>query len=266
MRLGRVTPAASSAPRLSRWAGRAQLAKHELASVTAAILVGGLGTRLRSHIPDRPKALAAVGGCPFLSYQLDHLASVGIRRVVLCTGYLGDQIRSAFGPSYAGMRLDYSQESTPLDTGGALRLALPLLSSASVLAMNGDSFWEADVEAFWKRHTAHTSEASILVTSVSDISRYGRVRLNRYSRIIGFDEKSAGRGSGWISTGVYFLSRRLIQRLPSGRPVSLEREVFPRLAQEGRLYGYRRRGRFLDIGTPESYRQAAAFIRHQASR
>lgn len=232
-----------------------------VASITAAILVGGLGTRLRAQVPDRPKALVEIAGRPFLSYQLDQLAAAGVETAVLCTGYRGEQIRAAFGDAYRELRLLYSQEPTPRDTAGALRFALPLLGSAAVLVMNGDSLCAADLDACWRRYQAQGVDASMLVTHVLDASRYGRVRLNRQGRIVRFEEKSARQAAGWINAGVYVLSRRLIERLPPGRAVSLEREVFPRLAREGRLSGSRSRGRFLDIGTPESYRLAERFIR-----
>src|SRR5947208_1434645 len=112
--------------------------KHDdLSGVVAAILAGGFGTRLRSVVADRPKPLATISGRPFLAYQLDQLAAVGLRRVVLCTGYRGDQVEATFGRHYAGMRLEYSLEAAPLGTAGALRLALPLLDSDHVLVMNG---------------------------------------------------------------------------------------------------------------------------------
>ncbi len=233
-----------------------------LSSVTAAILVGGLGTRLRAQLPDRPKALAEVAGRPFLSYQLDRLSAKGVHDVVLCTGYRGEQIQQAFGDSYGSMRLRYSQETTPLGTAGALRLALPLLRSTVVLAMNGDMFLEADLQAFWVWHRRRGAEASLLLMWMPETSRYGRVHLDRAGRVKQFEEKSIA-GPGWISAGVYLLSHRAIEQIPAGRPVSIEREVFPRLVG-GELYGYRSRGRFLDIGTPESYRMAEAFVqRHQ---
>ena len=97
-----------------------------LSGVTAAILAGGLGTRLRSVVADRPEVLAQVGGRPFLAYLLDQLAVSGIKNVVLCTGYLGEQVQAVFGVSYRSLCLSYSPESAPLGTAGALRLALPL--------------------------------------------------------------------------------------------------------------------------------------------
>ena len=98
-------------------------APYDLASTTAVLLAGGLGTRLRSVVDDRPKVLAPVAGRPFLSYLLDQVGAAGIRRVVLCTGYLGDQIRTVFGDTYEEIDLVYSHETEPLGTGGALRLA-----------------------------------------------------------------------------------------------------------------------------------------------
>ena len=230
-----------------------------LASVTAAILVGGLGTRLRERVPDQPKALVEIAGRPFLSYQLDRLTAAGITTVVLCTGHRGEQIQQTFGSVYRDMQLRYSHEPTPLGTAGALRYALPLLTAEVVFAMNGDVFWEVDLEAFWRWHDRRGAEASIVLTRMPDTSRYGRVRVDRAGRVQGFEEKSAG-GPAWVNAGIYLLGRRVIARIPEGRPVSIEREVFPRLAGRG-LCGYRSRGRFLDIGTPESYRMADAFIR-----
>lgn len=229
-----------------------------LASVTAAVLVGGLGTRLRTQLPDRPKALAEIAGRPFLSYQLDRLAAVGIADVVLCTGYRGEQIQQTFGGAYRTMRLQYSHEPTPLGTAGALRCASPLFRSETVLAMNGDAFWEVDLQAFWSWHNRRRAAASIVVTRLSDTNQYGRVRVDRAGRVQGFDEKSVS-GPGWINAGVYLLGRQVIEQIPSRGAVSIERDVFPKLVGRS-FYGYRSRGRFLDIGTPESYRMAERFV------
>src|SRR3989338_6029269 len=111
-----------------------------LSGVTVAILAGGLGTRLRSVIADRPKVLAEVRGRPFLTYIFDQLIAASIKYAVLCTGYLGEKVCDRFGDSYGSLRLAYSQEPSPRGTAGALRLALPLFKSDSVLVMNGDSY------------------------------------------------------------------------------------------------------------------------------
>jgi len=277
-------------------------AVQDLASVTAAILAGGLGTRLRSVVADRPKVLAEIRGRPFLAYLLDQLAAAGLRTVVLCTGYMGEQVRAMFGDFYGDLRLAYSQESSPLGTAGALRLALPLFKAETVLVMNGDSFCQVNLRAFWAWHCARGADATLLLTRVPDTKRYGRVHVDADGLVLRFDEKdnkpvlerSEGSGPGWINAGIYLLNRRLLLTIPSGSKnalrglpnprfwpgsddpgraksdlpipasgaVSLEREVFPAWISRG-LYGYRSEGRFLDIGTPEAYAAAEQFFRSE---
>ena len=232
---------------------------HGLRSVTAIILAGGLGTRLRSIIADRPKPLAEIRGRPFLAYLLDQLIASGVNLVVLSTGYFGEQVRAAFGDSYGSLRLLYSQEASPLGTAGALRLALSLFDSDPVLVMNGDSFFEADLTTFWEWHCARTADATLLLAEASDTKRYGRVHVDDAGLVLGFEEKNHNGGAGWINAGVYLLTRRLVETIPANRAVSLEREMFPSWIGRG-LYGYRSKGRFLDIGTPESLAVARDFF------
>jgi NDP-sugar pyrophosphorylase family protein len=230
-----------------------------LSHITTAILAGGFGTRLRSALADRPKGLAEIRGRPFLAYLLDQLASAGVRYVVLCTGYLGEQVHSCFGDSYESLHLVYSQELSPLGTAGALRLAMPLFKSDPVLVMNGDSFCKADLRAFATWHSEHRSDATLLLTEVSDTGRYGRVNVDNEGLIHSFYEKGDKSGPGWINAGVYLLSLRLLLTISESRPVSLEREIFPDWVGRG-LYGYRNLGDFLDIGTPETYAEADRFF------
>lgn len=232
--------------------------------VTAAILAGGLGTRLRSVVADRPKVLAEVGGRPFLAYLLDQLAEAGVRDVVLCTGYLGGQVRAMFGESYRSLGLAYSQESSPLGTGGTLRLAFPFFRSDTVLVMNGDSFCEADLRTLWAWHCARGAEATLVLTEMADTRRYGRVHVNADGLVLGFDEKGDQSVRGWISAGIYLLHHRLLRAIPESGAVSLEREMFPSWVGRG-LYGYRSEGRFLDIGTPETYAMAELFFAQDIS-
>ena len=235
--------------------------------MTAAILVGGLGSRLRSAVADRPKALSEVRGRPFLAYLLDQLAAVDVRSVVLCTGHLGQQVYEAFGDSYGGMRLSYSREKTPLGTAGALRLALPFFDQGpdeadpleSVLAMNGDSFCEVDLGDFWACHRSRETDATLVMAEVPSAAPYGRLQVDADGHIRGFDEKDAKGGPGWINAGIYLLSRRLLGTIPEGRPVSLEREMFPSWIGRN-ICGYRSAGRFIDIGTPERYASAERFF------
>lgn len=239
------------------------LVVQSLAELTTVILVGGFGTRLRPVVADRPKVLAEVRGRPFLAYLLDQAAAAGLRSVVLCTGYMGDHVQALFGDTYGGLHLEYSQEVSPLGTAGALRLALPLFASDPVLIMNGDSFCDTNLEAFWTWHCARGADGTLLLNKTVDTKRYGRVRVNAEGLVLSFDEKSDNDGAGWINAGIYLLSRRLLLTIPPCRAVSLEREIFPAWIGQG-LYGYRSAGRFLDIGTPEAYATVEQFFAPEA--
>jgi NDP-sugar pyrophosphorylase family protein len=225
----------------------------------ALILAGGLGTRLRGVLPDTPKVLAPVAGRPFLAHLLDWLADVGVRDVIICTGYRAAQVTRAFGARYRDLYLYYSWEPQPLGTGGALRRALGLTHAETVLALNGDSFVSCDLPVFLAWHRAHGFAGSLVLAEVDDASRFGTVRVNDGGAIRAFEEKRGNAEPGWINGGVYLLSRRLLESLPEGQPVSIEREGFPAWLSSG-LGGYQSSGAFLDIGTPESLARAEAFL------
>jgi D-glycero-alpha-D-manno-heptose 1-phosphate guanylyltransferase len=222
---------------------------------TALILAGGLGTRLRGAVADRPKVLAPVAGRPFLFHLLDELAAAGVREVVLCTSYMAASVEAAVGGSYGCMAVHYSVEEEPLGTGGALRQALDLTASETLLVANGDSLFRTDLGRFWGWHVARELQGSILLAQVGDGGRFGRVEVDAHGRIGRFTEKDGVAAPGWINAGIYLLHRSWIAEIPAGRPVSLEQEFFPRWLSHG-LHGLMAEGRFMDIGTPESYRQA----------
>jgi len=222
----------------------------------AAILAGGLGTRLRPVVSDRPKVLADVAGRPYL---LDQLAGTGVREAVLCCGYMAEMIEEHFGETYKSLRLVYSREDEPLGTGGALRLALPGLSSDIILVMNGDSYVDADLNVYLDWFFEQNRRAALLLTKVDDISRYASVQINNDKTIASFREKCDNAGAGWINAGIYLIKKELIASIPSGRFYSLEKEFFPAMATKG-LYGFCCQGRFIDIGTTESYAAAEDFF------
>ncbi len=239
-----------------------------LSDMTVAILAGGLGTRLRPVVSDRPKVLAQVHGKYFLTFLLDYLTNAGLWYLSLskiCTGHLGEQIQVAFGDRYDHLRLVYSQESSPLGTAGALRLALPLFRSDSVLVMNGDSICQTDFVAFEEWHRERNAEASLLLIKVPDVRRFGQVLVDKEGRVLRFEEKNDKAGSGWINSGVYIIDRKLIKKIPKGvrstelTPKSLEKEIFPSWIGK-QFYGFQSDGRFIDIGTPESYSEADHFF------
>jgi NDP-sugar pyrophosphorylase family protein len=232
---------------------------HAFTDLTAAILAGGLGTRLRPVVSDRPKVLAHVAGKPFLSFLLDQISNQGFKLAVLCTGYLGDQVSDLFGERYGNLRLLYSQEPRPLGTAGALRLALPMLESDSVLVLNGDSYCEADLTAFWDFHCAKKAEATLLSVRVSDARRYGRVRIDPTGLVTHFEEKDERAAPGWINAGIYLIKRRLVRTFRENEVLSLERSIFPHWIGK-KFYACRSQGSFLDIGIPADYGRAEMFF------
>ncbi|MEI7990227.1 MAG: nucleotidyltransferase family protein [Chloroflexota bacterium] len=231
----------------------------ELGEITAVVLAGGLGTRLRPVITNRPKCLAEVNGKPFLTFLLNQIAFTGIKHVVLCIGHLGEQVKATFGTNYRTLSLEYSQETELLGTGGALRLAVPLLKSGTVLALNGDSYCDLNLEDFWYWHNQQHTPVSLALAMVENVSRYGQVRTNDDGRVTEFVEKGQAQGAGWINAGIYLLGYSMITSIPDGQVISLEKDIFPNWIQKG-LSGYRSPGRLLDIGTPESYAQAELFF------
>jgi NDP-sugar pyrophosphorylase family protein len=211
-------------------------------------------------VADRPKVLAPILGRPYLAYLLDQLAAASVREVVLLTGYLANQVSAAFGRHYAGMHLAYSSEPAPLGTAGALRLALPQVTAPTILVLNGDSYCDVRLPAFLRFHRQQRAHVSLVASQVEDTARFGTVALGPDGRVLGFAEKSQAHSRGWINAGIYLLERSLIQEIPADRPVSLERGLFPTWARRGVFYGFRGPTQFLDIGTPESYREAEAFF------
>ena len=228
--------------------------------MVAAILAGGLGTRLRPVLPNRAKALAGIGEKPFLEMVLAQLEGEGITRVVLCTGYLGHQIKSQFGGNWGGLEIVYSEEPEPRGTAGALRLALPFLEAEPALVTNGDSHYRGSLSPLLNCHRRKQAAVTVLLSRVADCRRFGRVMIEKDGKIAGFIEKDPSHaGSAWVSAGVYVIEPEVVRSIPENRKVSLESEVFPSLIGRG-LYGYRGAGEFLDIGTPESYAQAREFF------
>ena len=228
--------------------------------ITAAILAGGLGSRLRSVIADRPKVLAPVADVPFLTHLLRQLGQANLGEAVLLVGYGAEQVRAEFGESQCGVRLGYSYEKELLGTGGAVRLALPLLKGKTLLLMNGDSYCNLDVRSFVDNHRGHGGRVSMTVTWVENASRFGRVELGPTDTITRFEEKAPVPVPGWINAGLYLIDRELFEAIPANVPISLERDLLPAWVSNREVLGYRG-GEFIDIGIPETYARADAFFR-----
>ncbi len=233
--------------------------------MTVVVLCGGLGTRLRAVVGDRPKVLAPVAGEPFLGHLLGHLRRQGFADVVLSTGYLGEMVEAyaADGARWR-LRLRYAREPKPLGTAGALRFAADALDLREpFLALNGDTFFSGSLPRLVAFHRQKPgAQASLALVRVDHADRYGTVQVDAETdAVTAFVEKQPGHlGPAWISAGVYVMAPALLAGVPPGRNVSLERDVFPRRIGQG-LYGCRFEDAvFLDIGTPEAYAQAASLL------
>lgn len=221
----------------------------------AIVLAGGLGTRLRPVVRDVPKPLAPVAGRPFLAYLLKKLRRVGLGRVILATGYGGEQIEAAFGRACEGLVLAYSREAVPLGTGGALWQALARCRGDRVFVLNGDTYFDLDLAAM---REAPACDVLVAVRPVAERARFGSVRLEG-RRIAAFEEKGTA-GPGLVNAGTYLVRRDLAGRLPRPAPFSFERDVLERGLERLSIEAYPSDAPFIDIGTPEDFARAQELL------
>lgn len=228
----------------------------------AVILVGGLGTRLRPVTYDIPKALVPIRNKPFLGYTLDFLREAGIEGVVLSLGYLPDQIQEYVGrrEDLDGFTVDYAVEDHALGTAGGIKNAEQFLrGDGPVVVLNGDVLTGMNLRSAIERHEASDALATISLTSVEDPTAYGLVEVDHDMMVRRFIEKPSldAVTTNLINAGVYVLEREVLEMIPAGREVSIEREVFPGLQAKNRLYAHVSSSYWKDIGTPRSYLAAS---------
>lgn len=230
-------------------------------NVRVFILAGGLGSRIRSLYPDLPKPLIPIHSKPFLEHQIEQLRAQGFRDFVLCVSYRASQIVDHFQDGAAwDVTIHYSHEPEPFGTAGALRYAAPFWEGAC-LVLNGDTFVKADFQTLIAAHQSQTDViGSLGLAAVPDTRRYGQVLIDSQQRIIAFREKDQSAKAGWINAGVYMLEPTVLELIPEGRVVSIEREVFPALAARQHLYGFPLDGAFVDMGTPEGLAAMEALL------
>jgi mannose-1-phosphate guanylyltransferase len=229
-------------------------AKYMPSVTDAIVLCGGAGTRLRSVTGEAPKSLATIGDRPFLDILLNQLRRHGFEHVILAVGYQRDLIRAHFDARMQDVSLEYSVESTPLGTGGALRNAADFVKSEAVLIMNGDSYTDADLSGFMAAHNASRADLSVVVVPTDGRVDCGLVSADANGRVLGFKEKQSATGMQYVNAGIYIVDKKILYEMPPNQRVSLEEELFPRLLAEGkniRIFHYS--GACVDIGTPERY-------------
>jgi mannose-1-phosphate guanylyltransferase len=224
----------------------------------AIMLVGGKGTRLRPLTLSAPKPLLPTAGVPFLAHQLARAAESGITHVVLATSYRAEMFTEAFGDGAEfGLSIDYVYESEPLGTGGGIRNAASLLRGGPddpIVVLNGDILSAHDLPAQVDLHRKKEAAVTLHLVAVDDPSRYGCVPTDDAGRVTAFLEKTPNPVTNRINAGCYVFRRSVIDQIPAGRVVSVERETFPGLIDaDAVVMGYAESAYWLDVGTPEAF-------------
>jgi mannose-1-phosphate guanylyltransferase len=222
----------------------------------ALVLAGGEGTRLRPLTLSVPKPVLPLAARPFLTFMLDWLGRHGVDEAILSCGFKAEEVACVLGESHDGIRLRYVVEDEPLGTAGPVRLAADQgLVGDRLLVLNGDTLTDLDLTAEVAEHEARAAVATLALVAVEDTRSYGVVPTAPDGRVEAFLEKTASPPTNRINAGAYVLEREVVDRIPAGRAVSFEREIFPALVGQG-LYGFMAEGYWIDIGTPERYLEA----------
>jgi D-glycero-alpha-D-manno-heptose 1-phosphate guanylyltransferase len=220
----------------------------------AVVLCGGLGTRLGALTRETPKPLLEVAGRPFISHVLDHLAANGTTEIVLAVSFQWQKLRGALGSSWQGLPLHYSVEPEPMGTGGAVRHAMDQLGWVEAIVANGDTLLKMNPNLLHGAAGQHSADMVMALKRVDDASRYGRVRIEADSRVVGFEEKGQS-GEGLINAGLYWMRARVLDKAPD-RIFSLERDLMAEHVTELAMYGVETSGYFVDMGIPEDLERA----------
>ncbi|MBJ8347320.1 sugar phosphate nucleotidyltransferase [Antrihabitans sp. YC2-6] len=226
----------------------------------AVVLVGGQGTRLRPLTLSAPKPMLPTAGLPFLTHLLARIAEAGITHVVLGTSYKAEVFEEQFGDGAdLGLELEYVTETQPLGTGGGIRNVLPKLRADNVMVFNGDVLGGTELGAVLDTHESTNADVTLHLVRVGDPRAFGCVPTDEEGRVTAFLEKTQDPPTDQINAGCYVFRREYIEKIPAGRPVSVEREVFPALLTEGaRIFGHVDASYWRDMGTPEDFIQGSS--------
>lgn len=224
------------------------------------ILCGGQGTRLRSVVGESQKVMASVDDEPFLDLLIKYIRAQGGRRVILATGYKAEDVEAHYQGLFTDMTIEFSRELEPLGTGGAVKNAWSKVQSENFFVLNGDSFCPIVFDSMLDLHIAYQSAATVALAKVEDGQDYGSVLLDDAGCVTAFQEKVPTGNLTYVNTGIYCFRQELKDLLPALPKFSLERDFFPSIIGKG-FCGYATDKSFLDIGTPQRYKEAAQQMR-----
>lgn len=229
--------------------------------VDAVVLVGGKGTRLRPLTLSAPKPMLPTAGLPFLTHLLSRIAAAGIEHVILGTSYKPAVFEAEFGDGSAlGLQIEYVTEEHPLGTGGGIANVAGKLRNDTAMVFNGDVLSGADLAQLLDFHRSNRADVTLQLVRVGDPRAFGCVPTDEEDRVVAFLEKMEDPPTDQINAGCYVFERNVIDRIPQGREVSVEREVFPALLADGdcKIYGYVDASYWRDMGTPEDFVRGSA--------
>lgn len=232
---------------------------------TAIILAGGLGTRLREVVQDRPKPMALVNGLPFLARQISYWISQGIDNFVLSVGYKHEIIIDFFGYEYLGAKIDYAVETRPLGTGGGLFLAMEKIASTSpFLLLNGDTYFTVELSELVNFSEASSADLTFALFSTADTKRYMGIDVSSSGEVTALKSNAINKSHHLANGGVYLVSNPLALKdnlYDFTKMISFEDEVLPNMHTTGkRLFGLVCEGVFIDIGLPEDYKRSESVL------
>ncbi len=225
--------------------------------MTAIVLAGGLGTRLRSVVKDMPKCMASINGIPFLSFILRKLSLNGFKKVILAVGYLKEVIVETYGSNFENMKIQYSIEETPLGTGGAILKAINLVNDEYFFVLNGDTYFDLDFNYMFN----HKVKFLIASKKMDDVSRYGSLIFEN-NIIRAFGEKGSF-GSGYINGGVYLIYKDFFKSFTFPTKFSFEKDFLELYVNLGKFYNLSFDGLFIDIGTPSDFELAQKLLKYE---
>lgn len=226
----------------------------------ALILAGGRGKRMKPLTDKIPKPLLPVAGEPFLTYLINFFRNQGIKEFVLATGYKRQMIENYFSDGKKlKIRIIYSKEKSPLDTGGAIKLAENLIKDKDLLILNGDSFVELNLKKMLKFHQKMKQPITMAVIKVKNSSRSGQIMINSKDIITRFEEKGEKKKENLINAGVYIFQKKILKNFPEDKKISLEKQIFPKFV--GKIAAFKTKGYFIDIGVKKDYRKFNKDIR-----
>jgi len=223
----------------------------------ALILAGGFGTRLKTIVADKPKALSPVAGKPFLSYVIDFLLEEGVNDFVFSLGYLSEQVISFLNEQYSNLNYTYFVESEPLGTGGAIKACFNLITSSNVLIVNADTYFDVPVKTMFSLHNSTKSACTIAVKKMQNFERYGSVIIDEDSSIISFKEKKFVE-KGLINGGFIILNIKEFQDKTEKllTAFSFEKDFLENHLSQITVKAFESKGLFIDIGIPEDFERA----------